>query len=75
MAQESVLDLIGEISPICLMKIKHQLLGMQRGEKLQILIRDTEVVNNLKIIIDRSSDEIIDSVKEQNHLRIMIRKG
>ena len=75
MSKESVVNLIGIFSPICLMKVKQLLLGLNSGEKLQILIQDFEVINDLERILGCSSDKIIDMKKEQNHFRISILKG
>jgi TusA-related sulfurtransferase len=75
MTQESAINLIGVFSPFCLMKIKQLMLGLSRGESLQILLQDSEVVDDLKRIFDCSSDDIIDIREEQNHFRILIRKG
>ena len=75
MPSESVVNLVGVLSPFCLMKTKKMLLELNPGEMVHILIQDSEVISDLKRIIDCSSDEIVKIQKKGNHFKISIKKG
>jgi len=69
------LDLIGVVSPVCLLKCKRALAEMDAGEVLEILLQDPYVVEELLKIIERSADKVIQSEQEGDHYRIRLIKG
>jgi tRNA 2-thiouridine synthesizing protein A len=69
------LDLIGVVSPVCILKCKSELVRMNAGDVLEILLQDPEVVEELSKIIERSNDRVISKEREEDHYRIRIRKG
>jgi len=69
------LDLVGVISPVCLLKCKSCLKSMSAGETMDVLVQDPEVVEELERIIERSVDEVTDCNKEGDTYRICILKG
>ncbi len=75
MPSNSKLDLIGVISPLCLLKCKSVLAGMESGHVLEILLQDPDVVEELIKIINRSQDIVITIESERNHYRTYIKKG
>jgi putative FmdB family regulatory protein len=69
------LDLIGVISPVCLLKCKSELAGMETGDQLEVLLQDPGVVEALVKIVERSEDEVLQTKAEGNHFRIWLKKG
>ena len=69
------LDLIGIVSPVCLLKSKSVLSKMNSGELLEIIIKDPDVVDELVKIIERSKDQVIKSEPDGNHFRVCIKKS
>jgi TusA-related sulfurtransferase len=52
-----------------------QLMKMDTGEVIHILLGDVEVVDLIKKIVGNSEDEIIEISQEDNHFKLSIRKG
>jgi len=75
MSSKPVLNLVGVLSPFCLLKIKKMLMENTSGESIQVLLQDFDVIDDLKKIIDCSTDEIVKIQKKKNHYKITIRKG
>lgn len=71
----STLDLIGVVSPICLLKCKSALARLNPGEVLEVVVQDEEVVESLSMILKQSRDELEAFSKEGDCFRISIRKG
>ncbi|MFC1829146.1 sulfurtransferase TusA family protein [Thermodesulfobacteriota bacterium] len=68
------LDLIGVISPVCILKCKSELARMNAGSILEVLLQDPEVVEELIKIVQRSKDRVIKSKQEGDHYRIWLKK-
>lgn len=75
MEMASTLDLIGVVSPICLLKCKSALARLNPGEVLEVVVQDEEVVESLSMILKQSRDELEAFSKEGDCFRISIRKG
>jgi len=75
MGAKSELDLVGVMSPVCLLKCKSCLRTMRPGEEMDVLVQDPEVVDELVKIVERSADEVVHRRKERDYYRICIRKG
>ena len=69
------LDLIGVVSPVCMLKCKSELAKMNTGDVLEVLLQDPEVVEELAKIIERSKDRVISKKREKDHYRIRVKKG
>jgi tRNA 2-thiouridine synthesizing protein A len=69
------LDLIGVISPVCILKCKSELARMDAGNVLEVLLQDPDVVHELIKIVQRSKDQVIKSEREGDHYRIWLKKG
>jgi TusA-related sulfurtransferase len=74
-SSNSKLDLTGVISPLCLLKCKSVLTGMESGHVLEVLLQDSGVVEMLVKIIERSQDQVMESKMEKDLYRICIKKG
>ena len=75
MEMASTLDLIGVVSPICLLKCKSALARLDPGEVLEVLVQDREVVESLSMILRQSEDRMEAFSKEGECFRLSIRKG
>ncbi len=75
MTSKNVLDLRGVISPLNLLKCKSCLSAMEKGDLLEVLVADIDVVKDLKMIIQRSSDEVAYTRKRADHVCLGIEKG
>jgi len=75
MEMASTLDLIGVVSPICLLKCKSALSRLNPGEVLEVMVQDEEVVESLSMILKQSQDRMEAFSKEGECYRISIRKG
>lgn len=59
MTSEIVLDLRGVISPLNLLKCKSSLKSMEKGQILEVRVTEMDVVQDLIMIVNRSSDEVV----------------
>ena len=75
MEMASTLDLIGVVSPICLLKCKSALSRLNPGEVLDVLLQDEEVVESISMILKQSQDRMEAFSKEGECYRISIRRG
>jgi len=75
MALKTVLDLRGVFSPLNLLKCKGCLKSMGKGDVLEVMLTDMDVVQDLIMIVQRSNDEIIYQKKEADCICLGIKKG
>ncbi len=75
MTSKHVLDLRGVISPLNLLKCKSCLTSMKKDEVLEVLLTDTDVVEDLMIIIKRSSDDVVYKKRKADCICLGIKKG
>jgi TusA-related sulfurtransferase len=75
MEAASTLDLIGDVSPICLLKCKSALSRLNPGEVLEVMVQDEEVVESLSMILKQSQDSLESFAREGEFFRLSIRKG
>lgn len=75
MPTQTELNLIGVFFPICLLKCKSTLHAMNRGERMDVLVSDPAILDELEKIIKRSSDQIIHCLKKSDHYKLRILKG
>jgi len=71
----STLNLIGVVSPICLLKCKSALSRLTPGDVIQVMVQDEEVVESLSMILKQSQDSMESFTREGECFRISIRKG
>jgi TusA-related sulfurtransferase len=48
---------------------------MALGDVLEVLIKDPEVIEDLTKIVNRSQDQLLQTLREEDHYRIRIKKG
>jgi TusA-related sulfurtransferase len=75
MEMASTLDLVGVVSPICLLKCKSALSQLNPGDVLDVLVQDEEVVESISMILKQSQDRVEAFSKEGECYRISIRRG
>ena len=75
MEMASTLDLIGVVSPICVLKCKSALSRLNPGEVIEVMVQDEEVVESLSMILKQSQDRMEAFSKEGGCYRISIRRG
>ncbi len=75
MASTIVLDLRGVISPLNLLKCKSCLKSMEKGDVLEVILADIDVVQDLIMIVKRSNDEVIYKKEKADYISLGIKKG
>ncbi len=74
MSSKSEIDLLGVVSPVCLLKCKNALDCLDPGHVLEVLVQDPEVVEDLIKIVERSQYQLLKLETEKDYYRIHIRK-
>jgi TusA-related sulfurtransferase len=74
MSSVSELDLTGIVWPVCLLEFKRALLSLGSDGKLEVLTQDSDVVEHIKMIIERSEGMILSRQTEGNTVRLSIHK-
>ena len=75
MVSKSELYLSGTISPLGLLKCKNRLYKMAPGDILEIFSNDSDIVDDLIKIIERSPDRILNIEQKAGEFCIKIQKG
>lgn len=70
----SELDLTGIVWPVCLLELKRALLALGSEGKLEVLTRDSDVAEHIKMIIERSADMTLSRQTEGQTVRLSIYK-
>lgn len=70
-----LLDLTDLFPPFCFLKLKSELYQMTAGTVMEVIMADPEAVDDLLRIVGRSTDRIVQVVREADVTRIFIRKG
>lgn len=71
----SRIDLVGVLSPVCLLEYKKALKNMASGDRITIRLDDPTVLRDLITIIKRSDDEILKITEEAAFCEIAVRKN
>ena len=71
----SQLNLVGVVSPVCLLKCQSALNILKPGNILEVMVQDPEVVNNLQKIIERSANQVIKTERRDDYFQIVIHRG
>ena len=74
-AKTSQLNLVGVVSPVCLLKCQSALNILKSGDVLEVMVQDPEVVNNLQKIIERSANQVVKTEQKDEYFQIFIRRG
>jgi len=72
MAAISRLNLIGVVSPFCLLEFKHAVARVRHGEMLEVLIQDPDVADDLVRLVHRSDDHLVDHKRDGHNFRILV---
>ncbi len=72
---EAEINLVGVVSPICLLELKRALSKLEAGQVLEVLIQDYQVAQKIIQIVDRSLDQLLDWRETGSAYRIRIQKG
>ncbi|MFH2092326.1 MAG: sulfurtransferase TusA family protein [Pseudomonadota bacterium] len=75
MTSKQVLDLRGVISPLNLLKCKSCLSSMTADDVLEVLLTDTDVLDDLILIVKRSRDDVLYQKKKAGYICLGIQKG
>ena len=75
MTSKLEINLVDTVSWLSLLKCKDVLSKMALGEVLEVLINDLEVIEDLTKIINRSQDQLLQTLREEDNYRIRIKKG
>ena len=75
MTSKIEINLIDTVSWLSLLKCKDMLSKMALGDVLEVLIKDSEVIEDLTKIVNRSQDQLLQTLREEDHCRICIKKG
>jgi TusA-related sulfurtransferase len=75
MASKKILDLRGVISPLNLLKCKSCLKSMDEGAVLDVLLTDIDVIQDLRMIVQRSRDEVVYTRQRVGCVCLGIKKG
>ena len=73
--ETSQLNLVGVVSPVCLLKCQSALNILKPGDILEVMVQDPEVVNNLQKIIERSANQVVKTERRDEYFQIFIRRG
>ncbi len=72
---DAEINLVGLVSPICLLELKRALSRLEPGQVLDVLIQDYQVAARIIQIVDRSPDRLLDWRETELAYRIRIQKG
>jgi TusA-related sulfurtransferase len=75
MTSKLEINLIDTVSWLSLLKCKDMLSKMALGDVLEVLIKDSEVIEDLTKIVNRSQDQLLQTLREEDNYRIRIKKG
>jgi TusA-related sulfurtransferase len=74
MSSMAELDLTGIVWPVCLLEFKRAILSLGSSGNLEVLTQDSDVVEHIKMIIDRSKDLFLSKQTEGDTVRLSIQK-
>jgi TusA-related sulfurtransferase len=75
MPQNPELILADTLPFINLLKLKTELVRMQPGDRLEVVLSDAETVNDLEKILKHSADRITNKVTDGDLIKISILRG
>lgn len=60
--------------PICVLNCKKEVNQMEKGEQMDILVRDSDVVENIMALMKNLLGYTIEKHRENKHYRLVIKK-
>jgi len=60
--------------PLCILNCKKEVNQMKKGEQMQVIVKDIDVVSNLIALVEQTFGCSIVKHREDNHYRLVIRK-
>ena len=72
MPSKAELNLIGVVWPVCLLQCNSELNRLYAGEEIDVIVKDPDVLKDLLIILERSSDHLVTTSKQGERYRLHI---
>jgi tRNA 2-thiouridine synthesizing protein A len=69
-----ILDLRGEICPMPVLKTRNKLSEMNQGETVEVIVDYPAAQENIKRTVEQLGSEVMEIVKEENDIHIVIKK-
>ena len=69
------LNLIGVVSPFCLLEFKAALAGFRPGQALEVSVQDPEVVDDLIRLVNRSEDRLLELKRVGKTFRLTVERA
>ena len=69
------MNLEGAIQPFGLLLVANRLNGMAQGEVLSVVVPDSDILDTILKIMDRSPNRVLDYGKHGDQFKIRIEKG
>ncbi|RLC21679.1 MAG: hypothetical protein DRH93_11340 [Deltaproteobacteria bacterium] len=60
--------------PICVLNCKKEVNLMKKGEQMEVLVKDIDVVDNLVALMEQLLDHSIEKYRENKYYRLIIKK-
>ena len=60
--------------PISILNCKKEVNQMKSGDRIEVLVKDVDVINNIMALIEPLSNQSIEKHRENNHYRLIIKK-
>ena len=74
MAINRTIDIRDVDWPLCLLNCNKEVSQMKNGDQIEIIVKDTDVLNTIVILIEQLSNHSIQKCKENKYYRLIIRK-
>ena len=75
MTVKKKLNLIGVVSPFCLLEFKNAMARLSGGQLLEIIIQDPDVAMDLTLLVERSDDRLVECLKIGARFRILVERA
>ena len=75
MAANTQLNMIGMVSPFCLLAFKAALGRLKPRQVLEVCVRDPDVMADLVRLLHHSPDRLLEQVRVGDHYRIRVERA
>ena len=75
MTQIHKLNLMGVVLPFCLLEFKNTLASLKKGQVLEILLQDPEVLEDILRLIERSQDRLLEQKSIGRHYCVRVERS
>lgn len=75
MAANIQLNMIGMVSPFCLLAFKAALARLKPRQVLEVCVRDPDVMADLVRLLHHSTDRLLEQVRVGDHYRIRVERA